>query len=138
VKHVISIDLPELDESHAARKASIASIEPHFANQLFDISEKFPSSFFIMLGTSSSQLRKRQHRVDGSIAPKPTKPGPKRSSGGILKKYQLLTPGLITSLLVVFGVLLPFLLVGISALANIKAPMRMEAPKGIRLDKKNQ
>jgi hypothetical protein len=58
---------------------------------------------------------------------------------GILARYQLLTPGLILSLLVTLFVFVPLVLFGISALSSIQPPLRMEAPKGYSaLDKKNQ
>lgn len=50
-------------------------------------------------------------------------------SGGILKRYQLLTPALISSLLIVLFVLLPIIMLGITALASIQSPLKVEAPK---------
>jgi V0 complex accessory subunit Ac45/VOA1 transmembrane domain len=50
-------------------------------------------------------------------------------AGGILKRYQLLTPGLLLTLIIALLLLFPIVFVGISALANIKSPQRMEAPK---------
>lgn len=59
--------------------------------------------------------------------------------GGILKRYQLLTPGIITTLLVAFFVLVPIVLFGFKALASIQSPLRVEAPKGYSAqDKKSQ
>lgn len=49
--------------------------------------------------------------------------------GGILHNYQLLTPALITSLLVVFFILVPIVMLGINALASIQSTLRSEAPK---------
>jgi UPF0716 family protein affecting phage T7 exclusion len=61
------------------------------------------------------------------------------NKGGILARYQLLTPGLITTLLVVLFILLPIMYFGISALASIQSPVRMDAPKGFSAtDKKRQ
>lgn len=50
-------------------------------------------------------------------------------SGGILKRYQLLTSALISSLLIVIFVLLPIVMFGITALASIQSPLKVEAPK---------
>ena len=50
-------------------------------------------------------------------------------SGGILKHYQLLTPALISALLVVLFILLPIVMLGISALASIQSPLKVEVPK---------
>lgn len=59
--------------------------------------------------------------------------------GGILKRYQLLTPGLISVLLISFFILVPIVMMGFSALASIQSPLRVEAPKGYSAgDKKTQ
>lgn len=61
------------------------------------------------------------------------------SDGGILKRYQLLTPGLIISLAIAFFVLVPIVFFGISSLASIQSPVRLDAPKGFNaVEKKNQ
>ncbi|KAF5372008.1 hypothetical protein D9615_008051 [Tricholomella constricta] len=60
-------------------------------------------------------------------------------AGGILKRYQLLTPGLIIMLIVAFFILVPVVLLGFKALASIQSPLRVEAPKGFSaLEKKSQ
>ncbi|KAI0308389.1 hypothetical protein OF83DRAFT_1180929, partial [Amylostereum chailletii] len=56
--------------------------------------------------------------------------------GGLLKRYQLLTPALITSLLIALFVLLPAVLLGVNALASIQSPLRVEAPKGFSAHEK--
>ena len=58
--------------------------------------------------------------------------------GGILARYQLLTPGLIVSLLIAFFVLLPAVLISVQALASIQSPVRLDAPRGVTQSKKNQ
>lgn len=59
--------------------------------------------------------------------------------GGILKRYQLLTPGLILTLIVVFFVFVPIIVLGVNALAGIQSPIRAEAPRSFSAkDKKNQ
>jgi len=61
------------------------------------------------------------------------------AKGGILTRYQLLTPGLIITLFVTFFLLVPIVLFGISALASIQSPLRVESPKGYNAqEKKNQ
>ena len=60
-------------------------------------------------------------------------------SGGILKRYQILTPGLITILLVVLFVFVPVLLVGMNALASIQNPVRTDVSKSFNAqERKNQ
>jgi hypothetical protein len=57
-------------------------------------------------------------------------------AGGILARYQLLTPGIIMALLVAFFVLVPITFMAISAVASIQAPKNMAAPKGYSADTK--
>lgn len=52
------------------------------------------------------------------------------ADGSILQRYQLLTPALILTLLIVLFVMIPVLVLGITALASIQSPLRTEAPKG--------
>jgi len=63
-----------------------------------------------------------------------------KNRGGILHHYQLLTPGLIMVLLVVLFIFLPVLYFGISALASIQSPLRIDVmPKGYNAsERKNQ
>lgn len=59
--------------------------------------------------------------------------------GGILKRYQLLTPALITGLLVAFFLLLPVLYFALGTLASIQIPIRSDVGKTFSaLEKKNQ
>ncbi|KAJ3864784.1 hypothetical protein EV359DRAFT_40225 [Lentinula novae-zelandiae] len=64
----------------------------------------------------------------------------KKNKGGILHNYQLLTPGLIMVLLVVLFIFLPVLYFGISAMASIQSPLRLDSmPKGYNAnERKNQ
>ena len=94
----------------------------------------FPEHLVIYTGAPlSSELMKRQApdvptrpvlELTDSFAPNTILP-----SGGILKRYQLLTPALITSLLIVLFILLPIIMLGITALASIQSPLKVEAPK---------
>jgi len=63
-----------------------------------------------------------------------------KNKSGILHHYQLLTPGLIMVLLVVLFIFLPVLYFGISALASIQSPLRIDVmPKGYNAsERKNQ
>jgi hypothetical protein len=61
------------------------------------------------------------------------------ADGGILKRYQLLTPGLILTLIVVFFVFVPIIVFGVNVLAGIQSPLRAEPPRSFSAkDKKNQ
>lgn len=56
--------------------------------------------------------------------------------GGILKRYQILTPALITTLLITFFILVPIIMFGVSALASIQSPLSSEVPKGFDAQEK--
>jgi hypothetical protein len=107
--------------------------ESRLFTSLAAITSASPRYLIVLTG---SPLPTQPHALrsvfDASESSKPRKTG-------ILAHYQLLTPGLILSLLVIFFILVPLIFFGISALASIQPPLRMEAPKGYSaLDKKNQ
>jgi len=82
-----------------------------------------------ILNLSSQPLTFSASAIDNTTLP----------SGGILKRYQILTPGLITILLVVFFILVPVLLIGMNALASIQNPVRSDVSKSFNAqERKNQ
>ncbi|KAF9020232.1 hypothetical protein BDZ89DRAFT_1203997 [Hymenopellis radicata] len=130
-KAVVVINLPGLTNEGYTRKGSML----HHDQLLADAMESMPFETQLTLFSSSVlPHHKRQAEEDEPpVFPSASK------KGGILARYQLLTPALITTLLVVLFVLLPLLYFGISALASIQSPVRMDAPKGYSAgDKKNQ
>jgi len=112
----------------------------------------FPDYFVIYTGipsaSSSNDLFKRQAPYDPdrpvldlleeeSVLPAYT--NTTLPNGGILKKYQLLTPELITSLSVFLFIMLPILFVGLSALAGVQNPIRLDVSKTFNAqERKNQ
>jgi hypothetical protein len=100
----------------------------HFSSELDLIASVFQTHLVIFTG-SASRFSRRQidHPSDvfDDFQDDPTFP-----DGGILKRYQLLTPGLIITLLVAFFIIVPVVLLGVSALASIQSPLRLEPPKG--------
>ncbi len=100
--------------------------EARLASELEKIERDYPCHLVILAGS--------RRQDDPAPAPSPSAP-----AGGILARYQLLTPALITGLLLAFFVLVPVVLFGVSALASIQSPLRVQAPKGYSADeKKNQ
>ena len=99
--------------------------ETRLATELERIGRNYPRHLVILAGS----------RRQDSPAPVPSS----SPEGGILARYRLLTPALITGLLLVFFVLVPIVLFGVSALASIQSPLRVQPPKGYSADeKKNQ
>lgn len=101
--------------------------EARFATDLERIARAYPRHLVIFAGSP---------RQDDDSAPAPS---PSPPAGGILARYQLLTPALITGLLLAVFVLVPVVLFGVSALASIQSPLRVQPPKGYSAEeKKNQ
>ncbi|KAG6874018.1 hypothetical protein C0995_007975 [Termitomyces sp. Mi166 len=147
-KNVINIRLPSLEgQVGGMRKDKVSLYTSQLANELEYLSSTYPKHLIVYFGTSpatfSVQHGSRQHIDDETLtwpvlesvfAPSNTT----LAQGGILKRYQLLTPGLITSLLVVFFILLPVLSFGFKALASIQSPLETEAPNKFSADEKKR
>lgn len=113
--------------------------------ELSALASTFPNHLVIYTG---SRLRSRRQApditdrpiLDLSLSDAPLPPtNTTLPAGGILKRYQLLTPALITSLLVTFFVLLPIIFLGMNALASIQTPVRSDLGKSFNAqEKKNQ
>lgn len=120
----LSKDLRSLDgvlNSYAVIIAGSVVMRPAKRDVSVDVDFQRRSPFFIPHVSSPAFIHNRL-AADNSTLP----------AGGILKRYQLLTPGLLLTLIVTLLILFPIVFVGISALSSIKSPQRMEAPKGDR------
>ncbi|KAI0676682.1 hypothetical protein C8Q78DRAFT_987275 [Trametes maxima] len=141
-KHVVSITLPALedDEEGASRKTSVSEHESWLSQELSKIEAAFSNYLVIYSGSPGSLLlHARQSTESSSTFKEAVTPADASPSGGILKRYQLLTPGLILALLITLFVLLPIIFVGVSALSSIQSPLTNEIPKGFSAEeKKNQ
>jgi len=104
--------------------------------------EKVASAFpdhLIVYSSDSSRFVRRQLEETANSGSLFSAPNHTMAGVGILKRYQLLTPGLILTLIVVFFVLVPIIVLGVNALASIQSPLRAEAPRSFSAkDKKNQ
>ncbi|KAJ7252419.1 hypothetical protein B0H12DRAFT_1184997 [Mycena haematopus] len=135
VKHVISLSFPHLAGLAQERKDAMLKHDALMSAELTTLASTFPNHLVIYTGSSSPlSFARRQAPITGSIPN-----GTASTGGGILAHYQLLTPGIITSLLITLFVLLPIVMFGIQALASIQSPLRNEIPKGFdATEKKNQ
>ena len=123
---------------------SDAAAESTLASELDKVANTFSKHMVVYTGWNPL-LQSRQESEDAPalefIAPaSPASPSKAAASDdGILKRYQLLTPGLIISLFVALFVLIPIVFLGITSLASIQSPVRLDAPKGFSAaEKKNQ
>jgi hypothetical protein len=153
-KHVVSISLPLTGEDRDTRLNQMNQhgmdisfccndliyayvyADTYVANILDSLSANIPDYVVILAGTPSLRPYARQLSDADFLAPSENSTLP---SGGILKRYQLLTPTLIMSLIVTFFVLVPIVLIGIKTLSSIQSTLRVEAPKNFSAqEKKNQ
>ncbi|KAM5540582.1 hypothetical protein V8D89_005613 [Ganoderma adspersum] len=136
-KHVISISLPSLENGEAgeSRKSSMANHESWLSSELSKIEAMFADYLVIYTGVPDTSLHARQSSSSSTFEAQAVA----SPSGGILKRYQLLTPGLILVLLVSLFILVPVIFLGVSALSSIQSPLTNEIPKGFSAEeKKNQ
>jgi len=109
-----------------------------FANIMESVASSFPDHL-IIYSSDPARFTRRQLEEDTSSGLLFSAPNHTAADGGILKRYQLLTPGLILTLMVVFFVLVPIIVLSVNALASIQSPLRTEAPRSFSAkDKKNQ
>ncbi|KAH8115768.1 hypothetical protein DFH11DRAFT_1587014 [Phellopilus nigrolimitatus] len=139
-KHVLHIALPSIAVEGPWRKHIMSELEESLDRSFAEIELTFPSHLFVYTGSESPGVDKRQPAGDNIDLPFSFAPsnGTDTSSVGILQRYQLLTPGLIISLLVAFFLLVPIIMLAIQALASIQSSVRLDAPKGSSVDKKSQ
>ena len=126
------------------RSSSNNPLESMLADELSLLATAFPDHLVVYTGSPLPSHYKRQQpdiperpvlNFDaGPLAANTTLP-----TGGILKRFQLLTPGLITALLVTFFVLVPVTMLGLNALASIQNPLRADSSKSFNAqERKNQ
>jgi hypothetical protein len=132
--------MPPLEGVASHRKHAMAEQELHLSNEIDAISSLFPKHLVIFSG-SPSWLSARQAPSDfdsPSVILNSTSGGNTTvlRDGGILKRYQILTPALITTLLITLFVLVPVIMLGVSALASIQSPLSSEVPKGFDAQEK--
>jgi len=109
-----------------------------FADFMLKVASTFPDHLIVYSSDSSRFVRRQVEGTpeSGSLF---SAPNHTAANGGILKRYQLLTPGLILTLIVAFFVLVPIIVFSVRALASIQSPLRAEAPRSFSArDKKNQ
>ncbi|TEB19980.1 hypothetical protein FA13DRAFT_1820541 [Coprinellus micaceus] len=128
--------LPELEGAGDERRSTMSADEEQLGEELSKLTREFPNHLVIYAGVPTQELRARQASVSPLVE---AAAAAKKHRTGILHTYQILTPGLITVLLVVFFILVPALMLGINALAGIQNMVKLKAPKGYDArERKNQ
>lgn len=157
-KHVFAILMPDLLQSGKGRKIAMAShgknhtilqhptaltlpSESRLNKELDVLASKLTNHLVILVGSprSASFEQFKRHAPIPSASNFSVTGYTNTSSpdGGFLSQYQLLTPELISSLLVVFFVILPIVFFGFKALGGIQNTIS-ETQSFKSLEKKNQ
>ncbi|KIJ19783.1 hypothetical protein PAXINDRAFT_166013 [Paxillus involutus ATCC 200175] len=129
-KHVLTVSMPPVEGSARYRKTVMAEHEPLLSGELEKLSILTPNHLVIYSGSYIPLERRQLSEFDSPPGDLYNATSVAAPEGGILQNYQLLTPALILTLLVVLFILIPVLMLGINALASIQSPLRSEAPKG--------
>jgi hypothetical protein len=157
-RHVLYMKMPPLEGVSSHRKDAMAehgmsqcqkshncklmeNAEFNLSSELEAIASLFPKHLIICAGTPFNlSARQAPSEFDSPLSPSlgSTLAGNSTvlQEGGILKRYQILTPGLITTLLITLFVIVPVIMLGISALASIQSPLSIEVPKGFDAQEK--
>ena len=155
-KHVVCMHMPQIKGIAPHRKEAMAehgachislprrpkterfTTELYLSNEIEAIGSLFPKYLVVFTGAVPHlSARQEPSELDSPsssllFAPNSTI----LQEGGILKRYQILTPALITSLLITFFVLVPIIMLGVQALASIQSPLSSEVPKGFDAQEK--
>ncbi|KAI5119635.1 hypothetical protein M0805_007898 [Coniferiporia weirii] len=137
-KHALYLTLPPVSGEGAWRGHIMNKIGNPLARAIDQIESVSQNAVFIYTGSGMPGLDRRQTGEGDTDAPFSFAAVNGTSSSGILHKYQLLTPGLIVSLLVTFFVLVPIIMFSVQALTSIQSSVRLDTPKGPSQDKKKQ
>lgn len=98
--------------------------------------DTYSKYLILYVGSLPTSLNKRQFSEEEERVP--FSKAAVDADAGILKQYQLLTPGLIVTLLVVFFLVFPVILLSVRALASIQSPLRLDTAKSSSVEKKTQ
>jgi len=136
--------MPTLHEYGTARQDAMTKYESMLADELSLLATSFPDHLVVYIGSPLPSHYKRQSldfpdRPILELDAVPLAANTTFPADGILKRFQLLTPGLITALLITFFVLVPVTMLGLNALASIQNPLRVDTSKTFNAqERKNQ
>ncbi|KAI6168906.1 hypothetical protein EDD17DRAFT_450712 [Pisolithus thermaeus] len=137
-KHVLTMSMPPIEGPAKHRKIVMSEHEQLIAGALEKLAVLSPSHLVLYSGSPLLAQKRQLSEFDPEYDFSSENDDPvfhanaiaAPADGSIFQRYQLLTPALIISLLVVFVILIPVLVLGITALASIQSPLRSEAPSG--------
>ncbi|EJU06005.1 hypothetical protein DACRYDRAFT_102962 [Dacryopinax primogenitus] len=144
-KYLFKMELPTIRGASADRRTKMQECESLLSDRLESLASLFPARLVLLAGGPAPPLSFSRRDVEDVNTHPPAPfydtmqiPSNQPQGASFLSQYQILTPGLVSALLVAFVIFLPLVMVGVGAVASIQSPMRMEGPKGVSQEKKHQ
>jgi hypothetical protein len=110
--------------------------DQYLSSELAKINAAFTSHLVLYTG---SPLEHQRRQLSPSSEYDSTYILPDNSTladAGIFKRYQLFSTPLLVALLVVFFIIVPIIMLAVSALASLQSSVRLDAPKGYSAQEK--
>ncbi|KAG1902784.1 uncharacterized protein F5891DRAFT_1021195 [Suillus fuscotomentosus] len=136
-KHVVCVNMPAIEGSPKLRKVAMLGHDQYLFSEIEKIDAAFTSHLVLYVGSPLEHPGYRRQLLppsefDSTYAPDNST----LSDGGIFKRYQLFSTPLLVALLVVFFIIVPIIMMAVSALASLQSSVRLEAPKGYHAQEK--
>ncbi|KAG1888781.1 hypothetical protein F4604DRAFT_1715004 [Suillus subluteus] len=134
-KHVVCVNMPAMEGSPKLRKVAMLGYDQYLSSEIEKIGAAFTSHLVLYTGSPLEHHRRQllpPSEFDSTYAPDNST----FSDGGIFKRYQLFSTPLLVALLVVFFIIVPVIMMAVSALASLQSSVRLDAPKGYHAQEK--
>ncbi|KAG2070000.1 hypothetical protein BDR04DRAFT_1020049 [Suillus decipiens] len=134
-KHVVFFNMPAMESSPKLRKVAMSGHDQYLSGEIEKIDAVFKSHLVLYTGSPLEHYRRQflpLSEFDSAFAPDNST----LSDGGIFKRYQLFSTPLLVALLVVFFIIVPIIMMAVSALASLQSSVRLDAPKGYHAQEK--
>ncbi|KAG2038493.1 hypothetical protein BDR03DRAFT_1091126 [Suillus americanus] len=134
-KHVVCVNMPAMEGIPKFRKVAMLGYDQYLSSEIEKIDTAFTSHLVLYTGSPLEHHRRQllpPSGFDSTYAPGNST----LSDGGIFKRYQLFSTPLLVALLVVFFIIVPVIMMAVSALASLQSSVRLDAPKGYHAQEK--
>ncbi|KAG0698273.1 hypothetical protein DFH29DRAFT_942200 [Suillus ampliporus] len=135
-KHVVCVNMPAMEGGPKLRKAAMLGYDQYLSSEIEKIGAAFTSHLVLYTGSPLDHQR-RQLPPPSEFDSTYTLPDDSTvADGGIFKRYQLFSTPLLVALLVVFFIIVPIIMLAVSALASLQSSVRLDVPKGYHAQEK--